>query len=886
MRLTEIQLRQFRQFDAGISIDGLAPGINVFHGPNESGKSTLVQAIRAAFFERHSSSTLSALQPWSDSAAAPEVSLKFDFNGRRYHLVKRFVRQKRCDLTVDGQNLNGDEAEQHLAQMMGFAMPPRGASRPEHWGIPGLLWVEQGSGHQLDASVAHASEHLQGILNDAMGQVASSDGDMILQKVEERLARLLTRATAAPTQDYRKAIETQQQLQSQLAALDTTIQNYRDQIDQLASLQADQDRDNAEQPWRALRQNELAAREQLAEVNAMRDQQKREKDALEVCSKTQTLLHQQLEGFQQQTLALRTRESEFARQRDVYQQLSSQTDALQQALRAASDAHDQVRELLRRSREAQQRRDKKDRLMQLTAEVARLREHRDQAVQTQRLLLEDGQRAEALRISPEALNQLRTLDTQLQSLQIRQQAVATRLQFKLAPGQVISLDDIPVTGQAEHLLLNEATLTIPGVGHLRIIPGGDDVAGLAREHDRLHEEWQASLHASAVTSLEQAQQRAADYHDMTAKIRQHQAVLKLHAPDGLAALEQRLDTLMAQRQAMQEDYDALVPGSESDPDADDVQTVQVNAQEAEHYLKVCENAQQEHLVATATAKAAMDAAERELQQAQATISDARRAQTEQQTLQRLHEERAQQAMLKQRIATLQARIDAVRPDILEQDITRYSQSAAQLQEANAERERKIRELKGRLQALGAQGLEEQRDALASQLAATDRRVDEFSRNAAALTLLHALLQQKRQALTRQLHAPLKQRLVHYLDVLFDTPTHRAQLTIGDDLMPASLTRQDAQAELRDLSFGAREQLGLISRLAYADLLKDAGRPTLIMLDDALVHSDVSRLGSMKRILFDAAARHQILLFTCHPDNWRDVGVTPRSIPDLKLSGIH
>jgi len=44
-----------------------------------------------------------------------------------------------------------------------------------------------------------------------------------------------------------------------------------------------------------------------------------------------------------------------------------------------------------------------------------------------------------------------------------------------------------------------------------------------------------------------------------------------------------------------------------------------------------------------------------------------------------------------------------------------------------------------------------------------------------------------------------------------------------------------------MRFGAREQMGVISRVAYADLLKEAGRPTLIMLDDAHVHSDDERL---------------------------------------------
>lgn len=75
-------------------------------------------------------------------------------------------------------------------------------------------------------------------------------------------------------------------------------------------------------------------------------------------------------------------------------------------------------------------------------------------------------------------------------------------------------------------------------------------------------------------------------------------------------------------------------------------------------------------------------------------------------------------------------------------------------------------------------------------------------------------------------------------------------------------------------------MGLISRLAYADLLQEAGRPTLIILDDALVHSDALRLEDMKRVLFDAARRHQILLFSCHPDKWRDLGIATRNIAQM------
>lgn len=119
---------------------------------------------------------------------------------------------------------------------------------------------------------------------------------------------------------------------------------------------------------------------------------------------------------------------------------------------------------------------------------------------------------------------------------------------------------------------------------------------------------------------------------------------------------------------------------------------------------------------------------------------------------------------------------------------------------------------------------------------------------------------------------------HYLPLLM--PGATVEMDAG--LAPATLTRARLggtveSGQLQELSFGAREQLRIISRFAYADLLQEAGRPTLLILDDALVHSDAPRLAQMKRVLFDAAQRHQVLLFTCHPENWRDMGVALRAL---------
>ena len=108
------------------------------------------------------------------------------------------------------------------------------------------------------------------------------------------------------------------------------------------------------------------------------------------------------------------------------------------------------------------------------------------------------------------------------------------------------------------------------------------------------------------------------------------------------------------------------------------------------------------------------------------------------------------------------------------------------------------------------------------------------------------------------------------------------MQLNENLEPESLQRTTHEcAEIEKLSFGTREQVSLLSRLAYADVLKEAGKPTLIILDDVLTNSDAERLEHMKRVLFDAAQRHQMLLFSCHPEQWRDVGVVARELSALK-----
>jgi wobble nucleotide-excising tRNase len=210
---------------------------------------------------------------------------------------------------------------------------------------------------------------------------------------------------------------------------------------------------------------------------------------------------------------------------------------------------------------------------------------------------------------------------------------------------------------------------------------------------------------------------------------------------------------------------------------------------------------------------------------------------------------------------------------------RFRQSAQHARDSHQGKAQKLIQLRTQLEGVGANGLGEQIGQMQARIEQLERRRNELANQAAALVLLYDMLVDERDQLVQQLRAPLTQRVDEYLRRLMP----QSQLTVTDDLSPLTLVREEGHGEFGTLSFGTQEQLGVVVRLAYADLLKDAGKPTLLIFDDAVTHSDLQRLERVKRALLHAAGRHQVFVLSCHPENWNDVGVPLRAIDELKAA---
>jgi DNA repair exonuclease SbcCD ATPase subunit len=168
-------------------------------------------------------------------------------------------------------------------------------------------------------------------------------------------------------------------------------------------------------------------------------------------------------------------------------------------------------------------------------------------------------------------------------------------------------------------------------------------------------------------------------------------------------------------------------------------------------------------------------------------------------------------------------------------------------------------LNERISVLADEGLEEQLSALAEERIEAEARAARYEVEVRSLTRLRRALEDARAFARDAYFAPVLRELQPLLCILHPG----AKLMIDDTtLLPATLTRNGQEESLEILSGGTREQLAILTRLAFARLFAAAGRSVPVILDDALVHSDDDRIEAMFDALHRTSRDQQILVFTC------------------------
>jgi DNA repair exonuclease SbcCD ATPase subunit len=469
MKLTKIKLEHVRQFRAPFELANLSSGLNLFTGPNEAGKSTVVRAIRAAFFERYKTTSVDDLLPWGDSSATPTVELDFEVGSQAFHLRKCFLNKKRCELKAGDKQYDGEDAEQYLADLLGFEFAGKGSSKPEHWGIPGLLWIEQGAGQEIADSVGNATDHLRKVLDQSVGEVASTQGDAVIAKIHDERNALLT-STGRPRAVYAEAITERDALRVRVAELGDRITTYQAQVDQLGKLRDEDLTDLQSKPWELLRAQQAEAEQRLAAIETLKGHLTADELAFTQLKDKQKLIAEQLQAFDAQERDLRKRELAFAEAQSAAVAQKGVCEIRDAAREAAEIEYASANATLALSRQEDLRADLTRSAKQAQSMVATLSDTLVKAEAEQGNLVGLQKSIRDNQIEKKEITSLRDQLATLNEIRIRREVAATRLRFNLLPGQSLTLNEEVLSSVGERLVSFDTIVRIAGIGELQLLP--------------------------------------------------------------------------------------------------------------------------------------------------------------------------------------------------------------------------------------------------------------------------------------------------------------------------------------------------------------------------------------------------------------------------------
>ena len=182
-------------------------------------------------------------------------------------------------------------------------------------------------------------------------------------------------------------------------------------------------------------------------------------------------------------------------------------------------------------------------------------------------------------------------------------------------------------------------------------------------------------------------------------------------------------------------------------------------------------------------------------------------------------------------------------------------------------EKVIAGLEARIEAEGGKGLADRAAVAREEADAAVANLARVTQEAETLKLLRDTLESARAETSRTFVGPVARRARRHIERLLPG----ADPGFGDDLGLASIARGGVGESCGDLSRGTQEQLAVLTRLAFADMLLEQGLPVSLILDDPLVYSDDTRLDLMTEILTEAATRMQVILLTCRDRAFRHLG---------------
>ena len=472
MRLISAIVRNYRLHrEVSVEFD---PVRTVIGGPNESGKSTLAEAIhRALFFPAKSGAEPQKRMRSSIHLGHPEVELVFEAGGRRYQLKKRFSGASgTTTLTpVGGAPLSAEEAETELARLLGVSSDTKAKASTSQWAH---LWVEQGTSAndpvdhvstQRDALVSRLQDMggaaaMQSALDTRVAALfASLVGDYFVQSGKTKAGSALARAE----EDARAAESARTEAAERVTRLQQAVDDYENAAQTIVSAAHDLKSLNEERDSLDVRRTRI--------TELTRTLEDEERTARDAANRFDTLekAHQRIAELQEQIAAFR---AELAPQQAKLEELERQCVTRRERVVEAEKASN---EAAAARRSAQLRRDLFGIVVTCLEKKAELAETDGRIKQARRIETEiTRMRADLAKlpaIDGAGLKTLQKADAKLAQAEAALNAMATGIEF-LAGDLPVKVGDATLEPGSSLIVTEDSEITVGPSVRLRVRPGG------------------------------------------------------------------------------------------------------------------------------------------------------------------------------------------------------------------------------------------------------------------------------------------------------------------------------------------------------------------------------------------------------------------------------
>ncbi|MDX2355743.1 AAA family ATPase [Dietzia sp. PP-33] len=841
-------------------------GVFVIEGPNESGKTSLMDALEM-LLEHKASSGRAEIKAASPVGRDVPVVVEADFtiDGERLRYRKEFVRGKRTSLEFTDSAkvaLTGDDAHEYVRDLL---------DRRVDRSLWRALRIAQDEPiGQVDAG--KGMESLRRALDTAAGGADPTGDDSLIMRVAEERNRYLTARRGEATGDLARS-------ETRLADARTALDEATAGLSELDAAVTEHARQTAAHAGR--RSSLVAVEAEVARLEeagrtatglreALRTAEA-EVDRATVAHEASSRLHRERAGLvsRRDGEQLRMADLRDAAAQAAARSEPAQTRAMQArtALESAEARVTRARALLDAQREAHECARRRAELEEVDSLLGTLGVLGDELAGMEAELAEVG-------LPGGAVARIRDAEAALREAVVRSAASAPTVAVAGAGEVLIGSEPVDAAEGWVREIVEDTVFEVGSVS-LTVVPAGDTEA-VRRAETTARSRLAALLAEVGAGSLSEAEERERRADGLRADIAAHRRRrTDLLRGDTLEDLSRRRSALATEVAADRDDArpaagdpcDTGVPGAGSSTDP------AVESADAESDLARCRgedraaSSEAETLrtdLATREALAAEAAAR--VQECEDALAAARADTPDEDLEVALERTRVVVDSTREAVVRARARLDEALADAPPELLENARASLAALVSEERDGAAAVATALGRVNAIGEQGRLGDVAVAEREFEAAQRENEALWRRARAADLLHRTLVQRRAEALRSYQEPFHRAVVELGCLVYGRDF---DVRLGEDLTILSRRSGGVTVDYESLSGGAREQLAVIVRIACARLVGDNGVP--VFLDDTMGYTDPARRLSMGAVIAAAAATSQVIVLTCDRARFAGVG---------------